>query len=114
MRALFLVPSALCVLAQDDEGLLDNAAAIAGDSIDLDALVAAAAPLSGPGSATYLPPLGQRMAIARDIAFSFSYPHLLQGWRAQGADLSFFSPLADEPRTQRWPSTRTSTRLDPR
>lgn len=81
----------------DLDAFLDNAAAIAGDSIDLDALVAAAAPLSGPGSATYLPPLGQRMAIARDIAFSFSYPHLLQGWRAQGADLSFFSPLADEP-----------------
>ena len=41
-------------------------------------------------------PLGQRIAIARDIAFAFSYPHLLEGWRAQGAALSFFSPLADE------------------
>ena len=45
---------------------------------------------------TRLPPLGQRIAIARDIAFAFSYPHLLEGWRAQGAELSFFSPLADE------------------
>ena len=44
-----------------------------------------------------LPPLGQHIAIARDEAFSFIYPHLLQDWSDQGADLSFFSPLADEP-----------------
>lgn len=43
-----------------------------------------------------LPPLGQRIAVARDTAFAFAYPHLLQGWRNQGADLSFFSPLQDE------------------
>lgn len=43
-----------------------------------------------------LPPLGQRIAVARDAAFAFSYPHLLQGWRNQGAELSFFSPLQDE------------------
>jgi len=43
-----------------------------------------------------LPPLGQQIAVARDTAFAFSYPHLLQGWRDQGAALSFFSPLQDE------------------
>jgi cobyrinic acid a,c-diamide synthase len=43
-----------------------------------------------------LPPLGQQIAVARDTAFAFSYPHLLQGWRNQGAALSFFSPLQDE------------------
>ncbi|HWU64612.1 MAG TPA: cobyrinate a,c-diamide synthase [Ensifer sp.] len=43
-----------------------------------------------------LPPLGQRIAVARDEAFAFSYPHLLQGWRGQGAELFFFSPLAGE------------------
>lgn len=43
-----------------------------------------------------LPPLGQRIAVANDAAFAFSYPHLLQGWRSQGAELSFFSPLQDE------------------
>lgn len=43
-----------------------------------------------------LPPLGQRMAVAQDAAFAFAYPHLLQGWRVQGAELSFFSPLGDE------------------
>ena len=36
------------------------------------------------------------MAIARDEAFAFAYPHLLSGWRRQGASLSFFSPLANE------------------
>ena len=42
------------------------------------------------------PPLGQRIAVARDIAFAFVYPALLDGWRKAGAELSFFSPLADE------------------
>lgn len=39
----------------------------------------------------------QRIAVARDDAFSFFYPHLAQGWRDAGAELVFFSPLADEP-----------------
>jgi cobyrinic acid a,c-diamide synthase len=43
-----------------------------------------------------LPPLGQRIAVARDDAFAFSYAHMLQGWRGQGAELTYFSPLADE------------------
>ncbi|MFM2281457.1 MAG: hypothetical protein RLZZ444_3688 [Pseudomonadota bacterium] len=43
-----------------------------------------------------LPPLGGRIAVARDEAFAFSYPHLLDGWRMAGAEISFFSPLADE------------------
>jgi len=43
-----------------------------------------------------LAPLGQHIAVARDIAFAFAYPHLLADWREQGADISFFSPLADE------------------
>jgi len=38
----------------------------------------------------------QRIAIARDDAFSFFYPHLAQSWREAGAELCFFSPLADE------------------
>jgi len=43
-----------------------------------------------------LPPLGQRIAIARDEAFAFLYRHWLNDWRAAGAEISFFSPLADE------------------
>ena len=54
----------------------------------------AAQPFAPP--AACLPPLGQRIAIARDQAFAFSYEHLLSGWQGAGASLSFFSPLADE------------------
>ena len=46
-------------------------------------------------SVSRLPPLGQRIAIARDPAFAFSYEHLMAGWRAAGAEISLFSPLAD-------------------
>ena len=42
-------------------------------------------------------PPGQRIALAHDAAFSFIYPHLVQGWRSAGAEIVFFSPLADQP-----------------
>src|SRR5690606_37476168 len=76
---------------------LDAAAEAIGDFVDLEALVALATPLpevQAPPAA--LAPLGQRIAIARDAAFTFLYPHLLDGWRAAGAELRFFSPLANE------------------
>ncbi|MDX1401999.1 MAG: cobyrinic acid a,c-diamide synthase, partial [Kiloniellales bacterium] len=43
-----------------------------------------------------LPPLGQNIAVARDLAFLFSYPALLKAWRQAGSAISFFSPLEDE------------------
>jgi cobyrinic acid a,c-diamide synthase len=47
-----------------------------------------------------LAPLGQRVAVAIDEAFQFVYPHLIDGWRTAGAEITFFSPLANEaPRT---------------
>ncbi len=50
-----------------------------------------------PPAASDLPrPPAQRIALARDAAFSFTYPHLLEGWRAAGAEILPFSPLADE------------------
>ena len=62
-------------------------------------------PLVGPGAATTgpgglvapLPVLGQRIAVARDEAFAFAYPLVLDGWRNAGAEVLPFSPLADEP-----------------
>ena len=35
-----------------------------------------------------LPALGQRIAVARDEAFAFAYPAVLDGWRRQGAELT--------------------------
>ena len=66
--------------------------------LDLDGIRAAAAALSpAPGDATALPPPpGQRIALAQDAAFSFVYGHVLAGWRAMGAEIVLFSPLADE------------------
>jgi cobyrinic acid a,c-diamide synthase len=48
-----------------------------------------------------LPPPGQRIALACDRAFTFVYPHLLDGWRRAGAEIVTFSPLADEPPPER-------------
>jgi len=79
------------------EAFLDHAAAATAASVDIDALLSAACPIApGANAAAALPPLGQRIAIARDVAFAFSYPHMLADWRAAGAQLQFFSPLADE------------------
>ncbi len=83
------------------EGFMAAAAAALGAQIDVAALAAAARPANliwdGSGAASPpLAPLGQHIAVARDLAFGFSYPLLLEGWRRAGAELSFFSPLADE------------------
>ncbi|MFD1807167.1 hypothetical protein ACFSHQ_00945 [Gemmobacter lanyuensis] len=52
---------------------------------DLDAIRAAAAPTRSIGGTTRRStPPGQRIALAQDAAFSFTYPHLLNDWRAQG------------------------------
>jgi cobyrinic acid a,c-diamide synthase len=64
-------------------------------SVDLVALRALAGGGRGGGQLRIAPP-GQRIALARDAAFSFVYPHLLKAWRAAGAEILPFSPLADE------------------
>jgi cobyrinic acid a,c-diamide synthase len=47
--------------------------------------------------APIVPAPGRRIALASDAAFSFVYAHVLEGWRAAGAEVKPFSPLADEP-----------------
>jgi cobyrinic acid a,c-diamide synthase len=80
------------------EALIAGAAAQVAAGFDIEKLVALAKPTwcdttaSSPG----LPPLGQQIAVARDDAFLFTYDAMLAGWRRQGAEISFFSPLADE------------------
>lgn len=81
----------------DLEARLDRLADLAIAGIDLDAVIAAAGG-AVPGTCGTMPlPPGQRIAVARDQAFSFLYPHLEAGWRGAGAELVPFSPLADEP-----------------
>ncbi len=79
--------------------LLERLADVAERCLDLDGILAAAAPvvLPPPGRAGALAPPGQRIALASDAAFSFVYAHLLQGWRAAGAEVVAFSPMADQP-----------------
>ncbi|WP_417688196.1 cobyrinate a,c-diamide synthase [Roseibium sp.] len=89
------------VQAQEHAGLehfLERAAATCAEHIDLAALGRLATPVrSADGEEKVdLPPLGQKVAVARDVAFAFSYSHILDGWRRAGAEVSFFSPLADE------------------
>lgn len=78
---------------------LDKIAAFVSGNADMPAILASAREPPKPlgGESCGLKPPAQRIAIARDEAFSFLYPHILAGWRSSGAELVFFSPLADEP-----------------
>lgn len=77
--------------------LIDAAARLVVSHVDLDALLRAAGARQGYAAAGFrLTPPGQRIALARDAAFSFVYPHVLEGWRRAGAEVLLFSPLADE------------------
>lgn len=78
------------------ERIIAEAGAFIAENVDLAALRAAAR-RAGLTAAEPLPvtPPGQRIALAQDTAFSFVYPHLLDGWRRAGAEILPFSPLAD-------------------
>lgn len=80
----------------DLEAFIQAAAKIIEASLNIDALIDAAAPLTTEGATNPVRPLGQRIAVARDRAYAFCYPHMLADWRAAGGEVSFFSPLADE------------------
>jgi cobyrinic acid a,c-diamide synthase len=80
------------------DSLIDEAARFVVEHVDLDAVMQSArvgSPQSSMRSLDITPP-GQRIALARDAAFSFVYPHMLEAWRAAGAEIVTFSPLADE------------------
>lgn len=89
------------VQAEETAGLqaiLDQAGDFIAAHCDLDAIVAAAASRALPDAPAPRPltPPGARIALARDAAFSFVYPHVLEAWRRAGATILPFSPLADE------------------
>ncbi|MFN5999398.1 MAG: cobyrinate a,c-diamide synthase [Paracoccaceae bacterium] len=100
-RAAIAMPERHLGLVQAEEqpalaALIAEAAQLMREGVDLDALVAAAGSHANAAHGPKIAPPGQRIALARDAAFSFVYPHLLHGWRAAGAEVLPFSPLANE------------------
>ncbi|MEL7047383.1 MAG: cobyrinate a,c-diamide synthase [Pseudomonadota bacterium] len=103
-RHLGLVQAVELAASEGDRDYIDAIADTITQHVDLDALMRLAGDGGGRQGAeetsTSLPfgmvPPGQRIAIAKDDAFSFMYPHIISMWRAMGAQVSFFSPLADE------------------
>ncbi|MCR9135405.1 MAG: cobyrinate a,c-diamide synthase [Alphaproteobacteria bacterium] len=81
------------------EQFIERAASLVEQSCNLDELLAMASSLGDVETVSNidrLPPPGQRVAVARDLAFAFCYEHMLLGWRRRGADIRFFSPVANE------------------
>jgi cobyrinic acid a,c-diamide synthase len=98
-----IVPSRHLGLVQalehpDLEAFLDRAAGLIADHVDIAALrrLAGTAEAREGRAPRPLAPLGQRIAVADDVAFAFSYALVIDGWRAAGAEILPFSPLADE------------------
>jgi cobyrinic acid a,c-diamide synthase len=82
------------------EPFLDNAARIAAEHIDLTVLKGLARHAQlieiANENSPPIPPLGQRIAVAQDRAFGFTYASLLDAWRKAGAEIVPFSPLANQ------------------
>jgi cobyrinic acid a,c-diamide synthase len=81
------------------EAALDKIAEFIAAHADISAILSSARTLAEPARAgpPAFPPPAQRIAVAKDEAFSFFYPHILSGWQKAGAEIFFFSPLAGEP-----------------
>ena len=86
----------------DLEAAIAGYAAFLRENVNLEAIKKAAfegsngGPCPPTGDASLPQPPAHKIAMAQDAAFSFTYPHLVTGWRAAGAELVPFSPLADE------------------
>ncbi|MGB5559405.1 MAG: cobyrinate a,c-diamide synthase [Paracoccaceae bacterium] len=80
------------------EDFLNNAADRVEAGLDLDALQRLACPFDTAGFPQ--PRRGRfkrHIAIAHDAAFAFSYAHQIAEWQTTGAEISYFSPLNDDP-----------------
>lgn len=99
---LLVWPSRHLGLVQADENqmleqFIEGAASAVARETNLDNLLTIASQASDESViCSCLPPLGQKIAVARDHAFGFAYEHLLHDWQAAGAEIIPFSPLADE------------------
>ena len=92
---------------------LEHLADMAEHHLDIDAIKQLAVPphRSAARLDAPVPPPGQRIALAQDDAFSFVYPHVLDGWRRAGAEIVPFSPLADAAPPEDCDSLLASRRL---
>ena len=90
---------------QDLEQFLERAASAVAHETILDRILGIAAqPLGESVIRESLPPLGQTIAIARDRAFAFAYPHLLDSWRrGRGRTVLLFAA---------WPMKRPTRHAD--
>ena len=101
-RDALLLPERHLGLVMPDEvagfdAVVEAAADVLEQFADLNLLAALSQKVAISSTAlSRISPLGQRIAVAMDDAFSFIYPHLLNDWRARGAEITPFSPLADE------------------
>ncbi|MCR9214497.1 MAG: cobyrinate a,c-diamide synthase [Proteobacteria bacterium] len=82
----------------DLERFLEKASEVIEAHVDLDGMLSLAQKRTQitKGEFPAILPLGQKIAVAEDDAFSFTYPHILGAWKNAGVELSFFSPLADQ------------------
>ncbi len=81
----------------DLDARIDDYATFLRAHVDIPALLDASSASARPASAqSWIRPPAQRIALAQDAAFSFTYAHVLEGWRRAGAEILPFSPLADE------------------
>jgi cobyrinic acid a,c-diamide synthase len=85
----------------DLDAFITRAAELVATHCDLDAIAALFTPTQYRRDTDVIPtrlePPAQRITIARDPAFAFAYPHILNDWQSAGATLQTFSPLADDP-----------------
>jgi len=79
------------------DAFIDRAATICAAHVDLGAILTLAKPMAPAPTRPLSPPPARTIALADDIAFSFSYPHLLDDWQAAGAEIRRFSPLRNDP-----------------
>ena len=82
----------------DLQDFLNHAADVMDAHLDIAGLLAlASAHPVAQGTAKPMMPPAQNIAVAHDLAFGFSYPHMLHDWKDAGAQITLFSPLADDP-----------------
>ena len=93
----------------DLEAFIERAAGLVGEHVDVGALagLAASARLRAGEPGPMLPPLGQRIAVARDIAFAFTYPARIGAMAARGGRRSCPFPRWRTKRRRQTPTPST-------